>query len=290
VRAASTKALSLTPLGLRFLTAVEQLEPATSAQLARYLDVSQKAANRIGRTAFDMGLVSRTGVPRALLADPGRQGDAGLLAGSSPDIYTLTEFGIKALYGLGHLPARRPAKSYGPQSLFLAHTLMVRDLRLFFACASRAAADEELVGWREAGDAGISLKGGSGPKRLVPDAICLYRVGTRTLVSLLEADRGTERGNHGRWAEKLAAYDAFFRGGHLKELTGFTRGRVLTVTPSEARRDRLSDFAAATGSALVCEHLWFAERDALAGASLGDAVWRRPGTVSLVPLVVTGTP
>ena len=113
------------------------------------------------RALFDAGLVDVLAVSRAALAPPGTPNDASLLYGSAPNVYALTARGLEALHraGLADVPdegRKRPA--YGPRnSLFLAHELAVRDVRVWLELAVRENG-YELERWQDGEAAAIGLE------------------------------------------------------------------------------------------------------------------------------------
>lgn len=75
------------------------------------------------------------------------------------------------------------------------------------------------------------------------DAWLALPLGERTLFALVEAARGTERGER-HWTEKARAYADLFASGELLALTGYARARVLVVAPDWRRCEVLSDLVA----------------------------------------------
>jgi hypothetical protein len=277
---------TVTPLVVEAVRAAAELDIAISSQIAAYLGVSQKSANRRIRAAFDAGLVDIIPAPRALLGQPGSPMGPELLYGSAPNLVRLSASGAKALHRLGILAEARIPKELTPRSaLFLAHSLLGTDVRLWLLRAARASEDEELASWMTGERAAIELGRTGFPARVVPDARFTYTIGDRVLSCAVEVDRGSERGDFGsRWAEKCAAYAELFTGGRMKELTGFSNMRLLVTVPGPLRRDNLAQYVAKASSA-VAERAWFAVQSGLAGPTLRAAVWRRSGIRELVALL-----
>ena len=278
---------------LRYLAELRFLSLPQLARLccpAERRDLSEKAARRHLRALFDAGLVDVLPVSRAALAPPDAKNDAALLHGSAPNVYVPTKEGIRLLCRAGNVgeeQAVRPAPSYGPRNtLFLAHELAVRDVRVWLEEICRRSG-HELESWRDGKAALIDL-GRIGTSQVVrPDAWFALRLSIsekRTvLVGLVEVDRGTERGDR-RWKEKLDAYGLLYSGTTLREVTGYVNARVLVVTPCVHRRDRLAAFIGQEGCALA-PRIWLAERSVLSRTDLGEQSWRRGDDSFLHPLV-----
>lgn len=239
-------------------------------------DLSEKSARRHMRALFDAGLVDVLPVSRAALAPPGAPNDASLLYGSAPNVYALAPRGLEVLHraGLTEQPnAARKKPTYGPKnSLFLAHELAVRDVRVWLELSARAGG-HEVEQWRDGEEAAIDLGRAQAPLWVRPDAWFVYRLGKTVLVGLVEVDRGTERGGR-RWGEKLSAYAALFGGDCLKGATGYVNAHVLVVCPDTRRRDQLSDFIA-QGDISLKDRFWIADQTALNSLNLAQVPWRR---------------
>jgi DNA-binding transcriptional ArsR family regulator len=253
-------------------------------QLAALVGPSAKSVRRHLRQLFDAGLVEVIAVPRVALVEPARGlNDPSLLYGSAPNLYSLTRTGLAALgeLGLAEGTSVRPER-YGPRNgLFLAHELMVRDVRVWFELSARVCAGHALERWEDGAAARLDL-GAAG--QLHPDAWMVYRLGPQRLAALLEVDRGTER-NGQRWREKLAAYGALFQNGRLQAVTGQGKARVLVVAPDARRRDQLATLVAERASPELAGRFWFAAFPLLDTPGVGRPGWRRPGRSSLEPLL-----
>jgi len=283
---------------LRYLAECRFLALPQLARLARLegeMDMaSVKSARRHLRALFDAGLVEVFPVSRLALATPDAANDATLLYGSAPNIYAPSARGLDALVRAGLIEpdwAKRPFPTYGPKNtLFLAHELLVRDVRVWLErCA--AGAPQDVRRWEDGAEAAIDLGRPVAPFQARPDAWFVYCLsqaddGRETvLVGLVEVDRGTERGKT-RWAEKLAAYGALFSGDGLRLATGYRNARVLVLAPSAARRDTLARLIAGViGTAGLAERFWLAETATLNAATLSAPVWRRIGGTALAPLI-----
>lgn len=295
--------VSLTPVKVRMLVFLAELRFLSLPQLASLCcpaarrDLSEKAARRHLRVLYDAGMVDVLAVSRAALAPPDVGNDPSLLYGSAPNVYAPTVTGLKLLVRVGLVEEdvlRRPAPSYGPRnSLFLAHELAVRDVRVWLEEAARVGGHELLV-WRDDEAAVIPLRLDADSPAVRPDAWFVLRVHLvqkdRTtqkqavLVGLVEVDRGTERGER-HWREKVAKYEALYGGEGLRGATGYVNARVLVLTPDAQRRDRLAAIIDEEGS-LLSGRVWLAAQGALERTDLQVSLWRRPGDPTLHPLIV----
>lgn len=295
----------MTPLRVEILRFLAELRFLSLPQIARLCcpsarqDLSEKNARRHMRALFDAGLVDVLPVSRAALAPPGTPNDASLLYGSAPNVYCPTARGLEALYRTGLIEKellKRAAPNYGPKnSLFLAHELQVRDVRVWLETAAQVlGGGQKVFRWQAGSDAAL----GAGASCTVrPDAWFVYSLGRRenreaVLVGLVEVDRGTERGDK-RWQEKLAAYESLFSGEALRAATGYVNARVLVVAPDGRHRDRLAGLIATVGSQTISpmtvSRFWISDwlmlNTPTAIPSLRSSVWRRPGLPALQPLV-----
>jgi len=255
------------------------------------------------RVLFDAGLVDVLPVSRAALAgsrEPDAPNDATLLYGSAPNVYAPTRAGLRLLYEAGRIgweTRDRPLPAYGPRNgLFLAHELIVRDVRVWLERGCRRAeAGAAVIVWRDGTEAAIALGDTAG--RLCPDAWVALRLDGQgaALLCLVEVDRGTERGTR-RWDEKLAAYGALFDGDRaaLRAATGYDKARVLVVTPGVVRRDALAAQIKERSRAVyerlpwLAGRFWLAEESVLraeGAVTLSAPLWRQPGGPALVPAV-----
>jgi hypothetical protein len=236
------------------------------------------------RELFDAGLVEVIAVPRVALVEPARGlNDSSLLYGSAPNLYTVTRAGLLALKELGLTEDATPRpERYGPRNwLFLAHELLIRDVRVWFELSARVHADHELEVWRDGAAARIDLEEGG---QLYPDAWLVYRFGEQRLVALLEVDRGTER-NGQRWREKLAAYAVLFQEGRLKAAIGYRKARILVFAPDAKRRDQLAAFVAEHAAPDLAGRFWLAAHPLFGTPDLCSPAWRQPGAIALGPLL-----
>lgn len=291
--------VSLTPTKVSILRFLSELRFLSLPQIARLCcpssrpDLSEKNARRQMRSLFDAGLVDVLPVSRAALAPLDAANDASLLYGSAPNIYALTAFGQETVRKAGiagsqNLDRKKPA--YGPKnSLFLAHELAVRDVRVWLETLSEPSG-LELECWRDGETAGISLpnghmpsSNGSVPYSVRPDAWFALRIKQAVLVGLVEVDRGTERGDR-RWREKLESYAALYAMGDLTSVTGYRNARVLVFCSSERRRDQVSAIIDAVERPLA-SRFWITDLTTLRQPSLLATRWRQPDGTLLKPLI-----
>ncbi len=288
----------MTPLRVEILRFLAELRFLSLPQIARLCcpsarqDLSEKNARRHMRALFDAGLVDVLPVSRAALAPLGTPNDASLLYGSAPNVYCPTAPGLEALYRTGLIEKellKRAAPNYGPKnSLFLAHELRVRDVRVWLETAAKVlGGGQKVLRWQAGSDAALE----AGASRTVrPDAWFVYSLGRRenreaVLVGLVEVDCGTERGDR-RWQEKLAAYESLFSGEALRAATGYVNARVLVITPDEKRRDQLAQLLFSR-SETTAPRFWLARQELLLQPGLACADWRRPGRSVLEALITT---
>ena len=288
----SAAVLSLTPTKTRMLLLLAELRFLSLPQIARLCcpaerrDLSEKSARRQMRALFDAGLVDVLPVSRAALTPSEAPNDASLLYGSAPNVYAPTATGLDALYkaGLrGREPKGRSKPAYGPKnSLFLAHELAVRDVRVWLEEVARGGG-YELEAWHDGEEAAIDLARNQAPFWVRPDAWFVLRLPKAVLVGLVEVDRGTERGDR-RWQEKLTAYEALFEDRDLAAVTGYVNARVLVITPNPGRRDRLAGFIADQDGPVESK-FWIAASEVMAVPSLSAKCWQHPLGSALKPLV-----
>lgn len=290
--------VSLTPTRVEILRHLAELRFLSLPQIARLCcpsgrrDLSEKNARRHMRALFDGGLVDVLPVSRAALAPPGAPNDASLLYGSAPNVYALAARGLEVLHraGLAGPPdTGRKKPAYGPRnSLFLAHELAVRNVRVWLELAARGGG-HELERWRDGEAAAIDLERQQAPYVVRPDAWFILSLEQAVLVGLVEVDRGTERGDR-RWREKLGAYGALFAGERLPAVTGYVNARVLVVCPDARRRDRLAELVGQHAGPGLAERFWLADGGALEGIGLLQSVWKRPFRNRLWPQISSGLP
>lgn len=288
----------LTPTKVAMLTFIASCRILSLPQLAALTGISLKSARGNVRKLFDGDLVDVVPVGRAALAPANLPNDASLLHGSAPNLYVLTKEGHRALVEAGILAQqdfKKSGASYGPRNaLFLAHEVAVNDVRVWLERAVQNGEALTVERWQGGNDATIPL-GNALPERreIKPDALFVLNLGADTsgedgiLVSFVETDRGTERGNS-RWGEKVAAYAALFLSGQLSEIIGYESARVLIVTPNRARTLYLQQFLqkAMEGHKLITS-FWLSEQESLA-LPFYAPVWVRADQEERRPLIPEG--
>lgn len=279
----------LTPPKLRLLLYVAECSVLTPPQLAGLSGMSLKAVRNHLRDLYDLGMVERSGVPRAALAHLETPNTPDLLWGRAPTIYTLSKEGAKALVQAGLVSKADVGEipEYGPKnSLFLAHELQVRDVRVWLEQVKRAYGHPGVERWVDGTRAVIELGREQYPRQARPDAWFTYRFQEATLMGMVEVDRGTER-SPSRWHEKFAQYAPLLCGDMVQELTGQKQGRVLVICPNEVRREAVASLLEGLlpASHVPPDRFWLASRATLEGTDLRHAIWRVAGRATLMPLV-----
>lgn len=281
----SDRPLTLTPSKFGLLKWVAELRIATTAQLAACSNVSHKSARNHLRDLLDAGFVRVVPTSRFGLINPGESDDPANYYGSAPNIYVLTPAGGRVLRRAGVLNEDDyPERCTPRSSLFIAHELAIRDVRVWAALAERQHSGHALERWQAGGEAAIELSAQGAVRSVRPDAWFVYRMGERVLVGLVEVDRGTERGAT-RWSEKLTAYHALFASGRLQEVTGLANARVLVFATGVRRRDQLADFVAKQARPGLAERFWFVDLHTLGEVTLVSPHWRVPNSAILTALL-----
>lgn len=263
----------ITPLKLRLILFLAECQILTVPQLAGLTGMSRKAVQLHMRDLFDLGLVTRVGVPRTALADLDTPNDPSLLWGRAPIIYHLSKDGAKTLVEHGFVSKEDVAviPELGPKNaLFLAHELQVRDVRVWLERLSRQYPHRGVLSWND------GTKSVVGPAR--PDAVFVYQLGEMTMVGLVEIDRGTERGLN-RWREKFAQYQAVYHTDAIAQATGYKVGRVLIICPDARRLENIAiilDRLLQT-EPMLPDRLWLTERSTLDTIDLAAPTWRLAG-------------
>ncbi|MCX6378788.1 MAG: replication-relaxation family protein [Armatimonadetes bacterium] len=276
--------IAWTPLKRQFMRYVAEFEVISLPQLTALSGLAPKQARRHARDLFDGGFVENVAISRAVLADDGETNDARLLYGSAPNVYVLSKLGVRVAYEEGWTKSLTPPRRYGPQnSLFLAHELAIRDVRVWLERTAREREDWNLVRWEDGTEAYFDMKERDG-NIVRPDAWFVLHLGDSKLVGIVEVDRGTERGDK-RWKEKLQAYDNLYRSPCLKATTGYENARILTLTPTERRRDALANLIARHAKPDMTPRFWFADMKALQEPGFAYEGWRQAGEKSLSALL-----
>ena len=286
--------VSLTPVRVKILRYLAELRLLSLPQIAQLCcpsersEPSEKRTRRHMRALFDAGLVDVLPISRAALPSSGTPNDASLLYGSAPNIYAPTRSGLETLQQADLIEnntiKRLPA--YGPRnSLFLAHELAVRDVRVWLEMTARING-YELKCWKDSEAAAIATDQYQSPYSVRPDAWFVLQLPRAVLVGLVEVDRGTERGER-NWRKKLVAYEKLFASGRLSAVTGYVNARILIFVPDARRRDQIAGMIQAFSGALSSK-FWISEKSVLETASLLLPEWRQQANSPLQPLIASG--
>lgn len=266
----------MTPIKVRILRYVAECGFLTTSQAALIMGMTTEAVYAHLSTLFDLYLLDRFVVPYASVAPPGENGP-NIAYGASENIHRASRSGLRYLLQAGLIDenlAARTLPDYGPKNaLFLAHELLVRDVRVWLEVCSRANGGH-VEQWADGTGAHLP------PAR--PDAWFVYGLtNERALVGLVEADRGTERGRQWEW--KARDYEEMLAGPALSQATGGnTKARLVIVTQSEGRRERIAELLSETSIAAIS---FVATQDDLQAGGLERPIWNTPPEPYLVPLV-----
>ena len=167
-------------------------------------------------------------------------------------VYGLGNQGADTLAEMGLIERKRidwSAKNRHLADHFIAHTLMISDVRCLITVALRDVPEITMHSW--VGEGGLRhdvLIEGSQKRKIVahiiPDGSFILekpRPGGGKPLQLhlfLEADRGTEAGSS-KFREKMQAYWTFWREEDYEQTYHRTSFEVLVVCPGEKRRDNL---------------------------------------------------
>lgn len=272
-------------LDMQALLAVARLGMATVPQVSGLLGWrTDKPARNHLRNLFDHGLLDRAGVTRSQLS---AQGGNDLLFGSAPMVYSLSREGVRAVRDAQLLAEIEIADvpEVTTKSLFVAHDLLVRDVRVWLARIHRFyPVHRGLLDWQMGQRCVIELGRSEYPRQCRPDARLTYGLREATMAAFVEADRGTET-SPARWQEKVAQYVPVLSSDLQRQATGQKRTRVLCVALDIARRDWIASVLDQSLPADIRDRFWLCDRAVLDTADLSTALWRMPGVASLVPLV-----
>jgi hypothetical protein len=185
----------------------------------------------------------------------------------------------RALYFPGpeaHRLLNHPAELVGRErrriqtlsDLFLAHQLLITDVRLSFHAAPSCRLDRWLT------DADLR------PLNLgvIPDGHVEYTHEGRRFGAFLELDRGTE--SLSRWKAKVTAYVQLAQSGRYLQVFGRQFFRVLVVAPSPVRVEHLRQCTATVTDKVF----WLTRFAALIEQGPFGPIWRRPVEASPQPL------
>jgi hypothetical protein len=208
------------------------------------------------------------------------------VAATSPAIYSLDRRGVQAVAtdrGIDPAEVRWSPKRGRSELYFREHTLAVNDIWVAAILAERCgeAQIEEWVMdgpglWDRVDDA--ESRRGYLPVR--PDAYLRLVVGGKRAHFLVEVDRATM--SNRRFAEKIRAYQLYWREGRFSKLYDARSFRVLVTAPSARRRNNLRRTAASTGARAM---FLFAVQDDVMQRGLFAPIWHT--TVHETPRALT---
>lgn len=272
------------PLDTRAVLEVAKMGMATVPQVAGLLGWTERAASNHLRNAYDHGYLERYGVTRPQIA---AAGGSELLFGSAPIVYALAREGLRAVTQAQLLAAAEVADvpQVSTKSLFVAHELMVRDVRVWLARVQRAyPAHRGLREWVHGPRGAIDLGRSEYPRQCRPDARLTYGLHEKTLAAFVEADRGTET-SPARWEEKVAQYVPVLSTGLVAQVTGQELARVLVFCLDAARREWIAATLSRSLPRELRDRFWLCEASAMGTTDLAAPAWRVPGVPNLMPLV-----
>lgn len=259
----------MTPFSGRVLRYIAECGILVPQQVSRITGTGSSGTGKHLRTIFDHGFAERVPVPMATLLPESARRDPALMFTLGPDAYKPTRAGLDwlATHGLSDESWRKrriPEFSAG-NTYFLAHELLTRDVRVWLELCARAHGGG-CLDWRYGPDAHRP--------DVRPDAEFRFALPSGdTFTGLVEADRGTERGDKW-WPPKVAAYSEMQDTGEVEY--------VMVVALDETRRDRIAEYAAGSG---VAPAFFCCVREDLYAGGMDRAMWRRPGKEGLHRLV-----
>ncbi len=154
--------------------------------------------------------------------------------------------GMSLIYGLGEkgkeffvedfdAPERKQREVTFP---YLQHAMMISHFHSAFVLALRKhEPKEEITRWIQGQDLKEALSREGEKTDLVPDAYFRTEDEKGTLNFFVEADQGTM--TRQRFLEKMKIYWHWWRIGYCKQTLDVERFRVLTITPTEERKESL---------------------------------------------------
>lgn len=274
-RAASEVACVLTTRDLDILRLVQSFRLLTSEHIQHLAVGSPQGILRRLQALFHAGLLDRLR-PRHVNG-----------GGSTKMVYAITNRGVQTLQkeGLIQNPSKtdRNAQNKEVGDLYLAHTLLVSQIRAMFLLACQAEPQMQFLFWREGRELldtiEVALPEEYATVPVAPDGFFGLRDAKGRLYFFVEADRGTM--SLKRFTLKLKAYAAYWRAEKHKEKFGVQKFRVLTVTSSRTRCKNLVQAAAAAEDVreLGVRFLFATEQDLLLSRpeSVLNKIWTVPG-------------
>ncbi len=166
--------------------------------------------------------------------------------------------------GLNVAAERKRVKTLS--DLFLAHQLLVNDVRLSFRRVGTVA---HLDRWTNDVDLRAAALG------IIPDGHVAYIIEGKHFGAFIELDRGTETLD--RWQSKVHAYIRLAASGRYRQVFGHQYFRVLVVAPATARIEHLRRATARVTDKIF----WFTGIQPLAVDGPLASIWWRPTGASL---------
>lgn len=194
-----------------------------------------------------------------------------LSEGKKPYLYTLTESGAECLaeyLGCKVEDLEWRKKDTRLRHNYIEHLILTNDVRLAIMKSIEKKPDMELLFWHDELELEkinsrdkipIEVDGKTQYVKLIPDAFFVFTQSEVSRYCFLEIDRGTQTivsndETYRTWERKVKTYINYFKSGLYEQMAGTISGRVLTVTTSEQRRDRLLEVSEKVGA---LQRFWF---------------------------------
>jgi len=244
-----TRSPDLTAAMREVLRLVAAFRPLTTSQIQRLLDWSYKTAQRTVVKLEQAELIETIRIPQSLQYSH--------KGGLTEKVCFLSRPGARVL----GVPVPSVVVPKRTDKLF--HHILAREVVCWTHQCARTY-DLETPTTRVRG-----LKW----RDLIPDAFLALPIGDRTMVALVEADTGQERGED-HWDKKVAGYAQIFASESvLESAIGFKRARILVVAPTLTRIRWLERFIQKNDPEGFWLY-WFTTPDTLETPDLARLVWR----------------
>jgi hypothetical protein len=198
--------------------------------------------------------------------------------GSAQALYYLGDAGIPIVaekLGLDPQEVKEKRKdALEVKDLFIAHNLLVNDVRIAAALACRNSPHLQLVRWIDQSDCRLPAKVTEGQAKggfFSPDGYCQYTYKGKLYAFFLELDCSTM--SNQRFLTKAHNYLSFGLSGSYQEMFGMKFFRVFVVTLTKARLLNLKK----TIESVTDKMFWFTTVDQIVPDRLFDQVWYRAG-------------
>lgn len=172
-------------------------------------------------------------------------------------IYAIGRKGAKLVFTGRRAESNWTKKNIKAQEKFLKHALMISNFRVILSLALQKARGVKLARWQEDDLRDIMhIKGERIP--FAPDGFLAIEDKGDLLYFFLEADQST-MGNK-KFFSKMKAYWQYWQEGrHIKKFNFNLDFRVLTIAPTEGRKESLRDLTKQAGDTKQgSEMFWFA--------------------------------